>query len=341
MLPALLGAMVLEWAGVGGDNDATLPVVLLVMAVYALTTALNFLLIAGHTALLARGGLRAMIRSELVPMLPWEAGAAALAGVAVYVYGVRGEAGLAVLAVAGIAFQWLLRAVVESERRGTEIQRQGEQLEVRTEGMISLVLQLLELREPAFTRHAAAVAHHARALAEAAGLSEHEQEVVHAAGLLHDIGHQAFDDMLLAGDRPVDEEGRRAIRRHPIVGANLLRGIPGLWEVAEAVETHHEHVDGSGYPHGLTSSRIPRAARIVAIAEVFDVLTADDSYRGHRDHEWVARELRRVAGTQLDSRLVEVFLTAVPHEGARPQLEEELPVLQRAIGLRGPRPTAG
>jgi putative nucleotidyltransferase with HDIG domain len=335
--PTLVGALLIE---AGGRDASDLTGSLIVIGVYLVTTALNFLLVAGHSALLSRGGLRRMIRADFLPVLPWEAGAAVITAAAVYVYGVRGAAGVAVLAVVGIAFQWLLRSLVEGLRRSTVIERQSEAFGMRTEGMVGLVLHLLALRDPAFARHAAAVAHHARALAAAAGLSERDQAIAHAAGLLHDIGRQTFPDALLRTEDPVDDAGRATIRRHPEEGAHLLREVPGLWEVADAVETHHERIDGTGYPHGFAGSRIPRAARIVAIAEVYDVLTAEDSYRGRRDHAWAARELRRVAGTQLDARLVELFLTAVPH-GARPSLEEELPALRSAFGAFGPRPAAG
>jgi putative nucleotidyltransferase with HDIG domain len=336
--PTLIGALLIDAAS-GEPGDLAFSLV--IIGVYLLTTGLNFLLVAGHSALLARGGLVNMIRSEFAPVLPWETCAAAVTAAAVYVYGVRGAAGLAVLAIVGIAFQWLLRSLVEGVRRGTVIERQTQALEVQSEGMVGLVLHLLALRDPAFARHAAAVAHHARALAAAAGMSEREQDVVHAAGLLHDIGRQSFSDSLLASDDAVDEAGRRTIRRHPQEGARLLREVPGMWQVADAVETHHERIDGTGYPHGLSGSRIPRAARMVAIAEVYDVLTAEDSYRGRRDHDWAAQELRRVAGTQLDARLVELFLVAVPHAGRRPSLEEELPALRSAFGAFGPRPAAG
>jgi putative nucleotidyltransferase with HDIG domain len=338
--PTLIGSLLIRSAGFepGADDTA---LVLLVVGIYLLTSLLNFVLVAGHTALLARGGLRASIRTELVPVLPWEAGAAAVTATAVYVHGVRGAAGLAMLAVVAISFQWLLRSLVEGLRRGTVIERHAEELGVRNEGMFGLVLRLMEVRDPAFGRHAAAVAHQARALAEAAGMTPREQDVVHAAGLLHDIGRQGFSDALLSPELTVDESGLEQIRRHPLEGARLLRDLPGLWDVADAVETHHERVDGTGYPHGLAGSRIPRAARIIAIAEVYDVLTAEDSYRGRRGHEWAAVELRRVAGTQLDARLVELFLTAVPHAGRRPRLEDELPAVRRALGLLDPRTAAG
>lgn len=339
--PTLIGSLLIQASGIDPRDASDLQPMLVVLGVYLLATGLNFLLIAGHTALLARGGLRTMIRTEFLPVLPWEACAATVTAAAIYVYGVRGAAGLAVLGIVGISFQWLLRSVVEGLRRGTVIERQSEELGVHTEGMVGLAVKLLAMRDPAFARHAAAVAHHARALAAAAGMSEREQGIVHAAGLLHDIGRQGFDDALLGSDGEVDAKGRRAIHRHPEAGARLLRDVPGMWEVADAIETHHERIDGTGYPHGLSDGRIPRAARMVAIAEVYDVLTAEDSYRGRRDHDWAAQELRRVAGTQLDARLVELFLTAVPHAGRRPSLDEELPALRNAFGPLGPRPAAG
>lgn len=337
--PALFGGLAIRAAGGVPDGGAVWPIVA-VIGVYVAATALNFLLVAGHGAILAGGGLREMARASLLPVVPWEAGAAVVTAAVVYVYSVRGDAGIAVLAVAGFAFQWLLRTVLEGQRRGRVIERQAEELGIQQVGMLELVLRLMALRDPSAVRHAAAVAHDARALARAAGLSEREQEVVHTAGLLHDIGQQAFPDALLVADREVDEAGRRLIRSHPLVGARLLRQVAGLWEVADAVEAHHERIDGTGYPHGLSGSRIPRTARIIAIAELYDRLTSEDSYRGAQGEEWAAQELMRVAGTQLDRKLVELFLT-LPHPRVRPSLLDELPSPARARTAFDPRPATG
>jgi putative nucleotidyltransferase with HDIG domain len=183
------------------------------------------------------------------------------------------------------------------------------------------------------------VAHHARALARAAGLSEREQDVVHAAGLLHDIGKVSFPDTVLEGERAVDEQGLRAIQRHPELGARLLRRVPGLWEVADAVEAHHERWDGTGYPYGLKEDRIPRSARIVAVAEVYDTI-AGEGYRGAGDHARAVAEMERLAGRQLDAQLVRLFVAEVlPRSPASaPSLEEELQVARRARGLFDVRP---
>ena len=177
-------------------------------------------------------------------------------------------------------------------------------------------------------QHAAAVAHHARTLAIAAGLSEREQQIVHSAGLLHDLGlHLPLD-----GHR-IDVVDREVIRAHPLTGARWLRTVAGLEEVAAVLEAHHERIDGTGYPHGLRGDDIPQTARIIAITEVYDVLTAPDTYRSGHSHEWVAQELRRVTNTQLDAQLVELFLDAIPGPIARPSLDGEL-IAARRMAIR-------
>ena len=164
---------------------------------------------------------------------------------------------------------------------------------------------------PSAARHAAAVAHYAHQLARAAGLSEREQAIVHTAGLLHDLGKEALPDHILIGRSELHPAELRLIKRHPADGARLLLRVEGMGEVAAAVLAHHERIDGKGYPDGLAGDGIPMAARILAVAEVYDVLTAPDSYRIPMPAAEAEDELRRVAGSQLDGRLVWLFATQV------------------------------
>ena len=105
--------------------------------------------------------------------------------------------------------------------------------------------------------------------------------------------------------------------------------VSGFEEVAAVLQAHHERLDGTGYPYGLRAKRIPAMAQIIAIAEVYDVLTAPDSYRGGYSHDQAAQELRRVIDTQLDGRLVELFLTVTSPPAPRPSLDGELIVARR------------
>jgi HD-GYP domain-containing protein (c-di-GMP phosphodiesterase class II) len=107
----------------------------------------------------------------------------------------------------------------------------------------------------------------------------------------------------------------RGIRRHPEIGASLLTDIGVYGPVAEIVLAHHERPDGRGYPNGVTDEAIPPIAKIVAVAEVYDTLTAPDTYRTPMTSFEALRELRRVAGTQLDGTYVEALATLLSGRG--------------------------
>ena len=113
----------------------------------------------------------------------------------------------------------------------------------------------------------------------------------------------------------LSDEDWALIRRHPQDGATLVGRLDGYGPVADAILYHHEHVDGSGYPAGLIGNEIPLASRILAICSTYDTLTARDSYRSPMTPQDAMSELRRVAGRQLDTELVEMFVMMVEREG--------------------------
>ena len=146
------------------------------------------------------------------------------------------------------------------------------------------------------------------------GCSEAEQDLVHTAGLLHDIGKFALPDRILHAEVLSDEDWA-VIRRHPQDGATLVGRLDGYGPVADAILYHHEHIDGSGYPAGLIGNEIPLASRIIAICSTYDTLTSRDSYRSPMTPQDAMAELRRVAGRQFDSELVESFIAMLKREG--------------------------
>ena len=316
---------------------------LAVFGVFLAANALNFLMIAGHTRILRGGSLPQMFRTVFVPVLPWEVASAVMTAMAVYGFEVIGPGIIGLFALALGVYQLLLRALLEGQMHSEEIERKTDQLDVRHEGMLGLLLETLALRDPSAARHAAAVAHYAHELARAAGLSEREQAIVHTAGLVHDLGKEALPDHILIGRSELHPAERRLIERHPADGARLLLRVEGMGEVASAVLAHHERIDGRGYPDGLSGDGIPMSARILAVAEAYDVMTAPDSYRIQLPAAEAEDELRHVAGTQLDGRLVWLFATQVlrgresDHLGHIADLEAELQVQRRVRGaLDGP-----
>jgi HD-GYP domain-containing protein (c-di-GMP phosphodiesterase class II) len=125
--------------------------------------------------------------------------------------------------------------------------------------------------------------------------------------LLHDVGKVAIPDGILHKPEPLSDAERALMRRHPVIGWEILRGIPFLEGASEIVLYHHERWDGSGYPEGLEGEAIPLAARIFAVADALDAITTDRPYRPAAPLADARRSISSGAGTQFDPRVVEAF----------------------------------
>ncbi len=193
-------------------------------------------------------------------------------------------------------FQYLLKAGVQAYERGEQLEQRTRELASLQVGLINTVMQTLSMRDAMTARHSAAVARYAREVARLLGLSEREQELIHTAGLFHDIGKFIFPDSILVADRKLTDEEWEIVKLHPEQGAKLVRRIEGYGPVADIVLSHHERIDGRGYPYGLSGDHIPLGSRILAAADTYDVMTARDSYRDPVSSEEALAELRRVAG---------------------------------------------
>lgn len=229
-----------------------------------------------------------------------------VAGAAIYVE--VGLAGIAFALAAVLAFSYMAYLLAQSRAR-------AEQYVSLSWGVLAGLLRALDTRDQRAARHAAAVARFASDMAAEVGMSEQQQELAHTAGLLHDIGHFALSDRVAERGRTLTDEDWMAIQRHPELGAEMLRDLGMYGPVAEIVLAHHERIDGRGYPNGLPGEEIPAIAKIIAVAEVYDTLTAADTYRSRMGSFEALRELRRVAGTQLDAGYVEVLAGLLSGEG--------------------------
>ena len=158
-------------------------------------------------------------------------------------------------------------------------------------------------------RHTERVADLAALLGRALGLAPRTVALVRAAAPLHDVGKIAIPDHILIKPDRLGPEEYEVVKTHAAIGARILSGGRSeLLEVAERIaRSHHERWDGAGYPDGLAGEAIPLVARLVAVADVFDVLVHERPYK----EEWsvgdAAEEIRRAAGTQLDPEVVQVF----------------------------------
>jgi putative nucleotidyltransferase with HDIG domain len=302
----------------------------LVFGVFLVALAINFAMIAGYTCYLERSSFLAKVRAALIPLLPSELAAALMAVGVAFIYDRIGLTGVALFGIVLVTFQYLLGALLVSQHRAEELERRSKQLASLQVGMLSAMLRTLDLRDQMTARHSAAVSRYSRAIAERAGYSRSEQELVHIAALLHDIGKFILPDRILKANGPLTEDDWMLIRRHPQQGARVVSALDGYGPVAEIILAHHERIDGKGYPRGLTGEEIPEMARIISVADSYDVLTARDSYRSNVSSFEAIQELRRVAGTQLERRFVEIFIELLEgkdlsfRHGEDADFEEEL-----------------
>jgi putative two-component system response regulator len=154
------------------------------------------------------------------------------------------------------------------------------------------------------------VAGYSLMIAEALGVDEQSRRTIELTALFHDVGkiHEALFDIVHDPDRLTPNE-RRAIHRHPILGAEVLAPIANFHpRLAEAVLSHHERWDGKGYPRGLRGERIPLAARVVAIADTFDVVTYGRAYRDGRTADKAGEILAEGRETQFDPSFIDLVL---------------------------------
>ena len=146
------------------------------------------------------------------------------------------------------------------------------------------------------------------------GISESEMVNIHRGVLLHDIGKMGVPDHILKKGGKLTEEEWAEMRRHPVYAYNLLSPIAFLRGVLDIPYCHHERWDGKGYPRGLKGEQIPLAARIFSVVDNWDALLSDRPYRKAWPLEKVKAYLRESAGTLLDPRIVEIFLSMVEND---------------------------
>ncbi|HTE60843.1 MAG TPA: HD domain-containing phosphohydrolase [Solirubrobacteraceae bacterium] len=317
------GALVFEALGdPGADEVATFSTAAIVFGVYLGTNFLNFLLIVGYLCVRDGSRLLSAVRRLYLPVIPWEVATGILTAGTVLAYQEVGVLAIAMLSVMLFSYRYLLASVIDAQRQRDELRREVDELEALHHGVIRVMVETLGMRDRMTARHSAAVARFAKATAAAAGLPSRDQELVHTAGLLHDVGKFTFPDHTLTGTR-LTEEDWELIRSHPQRGADIVGRVHGYAEVAEIVLCHHERIDGRGYPRHLSGEDIPALSRILAVADCFDVMTARDSYRTPMPFEDAIAELRRVAGTQLDARFVEIFVGIVVGAGVEFQHAED------------------
>ncbi|MEN0058202.1 MAG: HD domain-containing phosphohydrolase [Bdellovibrio sp.] len=178
------------------------------------------------------------------------------------------------------------------------------------------LLQSLKFVDPVTYEHCCRVGELSRKLARDAGLNEYEQKLAEFAGLFHDLGKIGIPQSIIAKPGRLDDHEYLIMKNHSTMSEDIIKPLathPFFAQLLPAVRGHHERIDGAGYPDKKRGDEIPLLARIILIVDTYDAMSQTRAYRKGLSDDIVYAELKRCSGTQFDSQLVQVFLTAHKH----------------------------
>jgi len=213
------------------------------------------------------------------------------------------------------------------------------------ESALEWLVHAMEAKDPNLPGHSVRVAELAASIAARMGRADWEVEEVRLAGRLHDIGMIAIGDGILTKAGPLTEEEYAEVKRHPVLGQQILSAYPNMERVASYVRGHHERWDGAGYPDRLAGEAIPWGARVLAAAENFDALTSNRSYRSARSVVEALERMFEISADAMDPAVLRVLQRVVSRretlsfirEDDSHTVERDLLVLQHAHGLEAER----
>lgn len=198
-----------------------------------------------------------------------------------------------------------------------------DQLE-STENVIFTLARTVEARDSCTDTHLWRLAEYSRTIALAMGCSPEDARYAWYGGVLHDIGKIGIDESVLKKPGALTPEEFNEVKRHPDIGAEIVRSMRFAPIVSPIIRSHHERWDGHGYPQGIGGEDIPLAARIVAVADSWDAMITDRPYRQALDHQEASSRLHKGAGTQWDQTVVDVFVDLLVH-GELPLCDQKVP----------------
>jgi hypothetical protein len=191
------------------------------------------------------------------------------------------------------------------------------------EATVGALCQAVETKDFYTRGHSDRVSRGSVMIAREIGMRGERVEAIRYAGMLHDVGKLGVPTRVLQKTGKLTEEEYAAIQLHPMRGLDIVREIGFLDEALAGIMHHHERIDGRGYPMGLAGDEIPEFARVLAVADAFDSMTSNRSYRGARPVEEAVAELRKWSGTQFDPAFVDAFVAAIKRDGwQRPEPSE-------------------
>ena len=208
------------------------------------------------------------------------------------------------------------QAELEKKVNEQTVELRNEQKKVKDIFMqtVTALSEAVDAKDRYTSGHSKRVAQYSRMIAERMGKSKEEQEEIYRAGLLHDVGKIRIPVEIINKPGRLTDEEFNIIKLHPVTGYHILRGISGDSNIAVASKYHHERYDGKGYPNGLEGENIPEVARILGVADSYDAMTSNRSYRNALPQEVVRGEIEKGRGTQFDPHIADIMLQMIDED---------------------------
>ncbi len=220
-----------------------------------------------------------------------------------------------------------IRSLLRMRRAESELAMANRNLKMRTSdlverqrslflAMVRSLVSALEAKDKYTRDHSSRVTEFSLRIARAMGFEERELNDLEMAAVLHDVGKIAIPEKILHKKTPLTEDEYALIRKHPVIGENILKPVVELRQISRIVRSHHERYDGKGYPDGLKGVAIPPGARIMAVADAYDAITSSRPYRDSESHNYALKEIIRCSGLQFDPEVVEHFMEVLKNAAA-------------------------
>lgn len=258
-------------------------------------------------AIRGTSSMRAMLRDILPSDLVSVPLHVPTVSVLAYVYVTISPWSVALFALPALAAQRLLLLYRQQRDATDALGNANARLASANLSFATALVATLDARDRYTAGHSTAVAIYARDIARRMGLSEREQELAHLCGLVHDVGKIGLPAGLLEKPGALTLEERREMERHSEIGEEILRNVADYGEIAEVVRSHHERVDGAGYPDELRGEQIPILARIIAVADAYNAMTSDRPYRDAMPSRVARLRLAQAVESQFDTSVVAAF----------------------------------
>lgn len=189
-----------------------------------------------------------------------------------------------------------------------ELNEKNKELELLSNETFEAIAKAVDVNDPYTAGHSRRVAQYSKIIAEKMGYSEKELEEIYCAGLIHDVGKLGIDRCIINKPGRLSEDEYNEIKKHPLMGYEILKKISIRGNFADGAKWHHERIDGKGYPDGLSGGSIPEIARIIAVADAYDAMTSKRAYRDIMPQDKVREQIAQGAGSQFDAKIADIML---------------------------------